>query len=88
MIKNIYISRYDATTAFLSVISFCYLQMEYLSYIQFLTDSQTEFDSLANQIGPFLAVESMAYFEAYAHVLAGMKGISADDFPMAKYIVR
>ena len=56
--------------------------------IQFLTDSQTEFDSLANQIGPFLAVESMAYFEAYAHVLAGMKGISSDDFPMAKYIVR
>ena len=56
--------------------------------IQFLTDSQTEFDSLANQIGPFLAVESMAYFEAYANVLAGMKGISSDDFPMAKYIVR
>lgn len=56
--------------------------------IRFLEDSQLEFDSMPNQIGPFLAVESMAYFEAYAHVLAGMKGISADGFPMADYIVR
>eukprot|EP00062_Callorhinchus_milii_P005522 gi/632945075/ref/XP_007887854.1/ PREDICTED: NFX1-type zinc finger-containing protein 1-like [Callorhinchus milii] len=36
----------------------------------------------------FLMVETSAYFEAYRHVLEGLKEIEADDFPMQKYIVQ
>lgn len=56
--------------------------------IQFLDESQTEFERRENQKGPFLAVESSAYFEAYTHVLAGMQKIDPNKFPLERYIVR
>ncbi|KAG9356145.1 hypothetical protein JZ751_000989 [Albula glossodonta] len=35
----------------------------------------------------FLMVETMAFFEAYRHVLEGLKEMSARDLPMQRYIV-
>mgnify|MGYP001797872881 CR=1 FL=1 len=55
--------------------------------IAFLPESQAKFDALANQTGPFTAVESTAYYESYSHVLAGMKTMREKSFPLANYIV-
>ncbi|KAJ8336970.1 hypothetical protein SKAU_G00381900 [Synaphobranchus kaupii] len=35
----------------------------------------------------FLMVETMAFFEAYRHVLEGLQEMSAEDLPMQRYIV-
>lgn len=56
--------------------------------IQFLPESQTKFDKLPKQEDPFMAVESSAYFEAYKHVLNGMKQLNVANFPFIKHIVR
>ncbi|KAF6035809.1 ZNFX1 [Bugula neritina] len=55
--------------------------------IQFLADSQQKYDMMENQAGPFVAVESMAYFEAYSHVLNGIQKINENNFALSKYIV-
>jgi len=56
--------------------------------IQFLPESQKKYNLLANQTGPFMAVESSAYFESYVHVLSGMKELTEDAVPLSKYIVK
>lgn len=56
--------------------------------IQFLPESQTKFDELPRQSDPFIAVEPTAYFEAYKHVLTGMKQLNDFNFPFEEYIVR
>ncbi|KAJ8336972.1 hypothetical protein SKAU_G00381920 [Synaphobranchus kaupii] len=35
----------------------------------------------------FLMVETMAFFEAYRHVLEGLQEMSAEDLPMQRYII-
>ena len=56
--------------------------------IQFLPESQVEYEQMKNQKGPFLAVESTAYFEAYTHVLAGMQKINPHNYPLQQYIIK
>lgn len=57
--------------------------------IQFLPQAQLVYNTLGNgQSGPYLAVESTAYFESYTHVLRGLKMLTEDTFPLSQYIVR
>ena len=56
--------------------------------VKFLPESLVEYEKLQNKKGPFLAVESTAYYEAYTHVLAGMKKINTHEFPLQQYIIK
>ncbi len=47
----------------------------------FLTDTYTK------PTGTFIMVESVAYFEAYRHVLLGLQRMKGDSFPFERYIV-
>lgn len=56
--------------------------------IQFLPASQLEYNASLNQWGPYLAVESQAYYESYLHVLKGLQAIDGNEFPMGRYIIQ
>jgi len=56
--------------------------------IHFVEHSQAEFERMGGGKGPYLMVESMAFYEAYSHVLRGMKNLSQESFPMQQYIVK
>lgn len=67
-----------------------FLTVEGQFEVQFLPGSQEVFNDNNFHQGPYVAVESEAYYEAYVHVLTGLQNIarSQDPFPMEKYIVR
>lgn len=65
-----------------------FLFIEGIFEIALLPESQPKFDVLSNQTGPFIAVESTAYYESYKHVLKGMINMKEDNFPLTRYIVR
>ena len=42
---------------------------------------------MSEPTGPFMVIESQAFFEAYSHVLKGMRIFNEDNLPMKEYIV-
>ena len=56
--------------------------------ISFMPDSLAEYRTLTNRVGPFIAVESEAYLEAYSHVLRSLQQMYSTGVPMERYIVQ
>ncbi|XP_067944855.1 NFX1-type zinc finger-containing protein 1-like [Watersipora subatra] len=55
--------------------------------ISFMADSQMVYRAMSNKVGPFLAVESEAYLEAYTHVLKRLQDMHSETLPLERYIV-
>ena len=56
--------------------------------IKFLPESWQVYKQMNEPAGPFMVIESDAFFESYSHVLKGMKEFTEYSLPMQKYIVR
>ena len=55
--------------------------------ISFLPESLKVYNEMREPTGPFMVIESEAFFEAYSHVLKGMRIFNEDNLPMKEYIV-
>ena len=56
--------------------------------IKFLPESWQVYKEMNEPAGPFMVIESDAFFVAYSHVLKGMKEFTEENLPLQKYIVR
>ena len=63
-------------------------------HITFLSESNDEFHGMADSVGPYMVVESTAFYESYKHVLSGLQKMAValqdnrNSFPFDRYIVQ
>lgn len=56
--------------------------------IKFLPESLHTYAEMNSPVGPFMVIESDAFFESYCHVLNGLREFNRENMPLQNYIVR